>query len=59
MYHVYAICHGRGLYLQTQTSGTRYHCEKFIKTRTRQGLPTHFLLISTLDIDSASKRYLP
>lgn len=59
MYHVYAICHGHELYLREQFSGTRYQCEKFIKARVSQGLPTHFLLISKLHIDAASKRYLP
>lgn len=60
IYHVYAKCWAPGrLYLQTEYTGPRYQCEKFVKDRVRTGRPTHFLFVSKLDINKASKRYLP
>lgn len=59
-HHVYSKCTAGGkMYLQTSYTGTRSECSKFIGSRVRQNLPTHFMFISKLDIDKASKRYLP
>lgn len=58
-HHVYAKCSGRKEpYLQTQFTGTRAACDKYIRDRVRNGQPTHFLFISTLDLDAAARRYL-
>ena len=57
MYHVYAHCLGHQRYLKTEFTGSRYQCEKYIKNRVRQGLPTHFLFISKLDYEAACRRY--
>jgi hypothetical protein len=59
-HHVYAICWGGGnrRYLQEEFYGNRYRCEKFLKDRVRAGRMTHFLFISKMDIDKATRRYL-
>lgn len=57
--HVYARCCGEhGMYLQTEFSGTRNECVRYIRELARQGKPTYFLFISTMDIDAATKRHL-
>jgi len=57
--HVYAKCSGgREVYLQTMHTGTRHSCEKYIRERVRQGLPTHFLFISKMKTEEAAKRWL-
>ena len=57
MYHVYSHCVGHSRYLRTEFSGSRYQCERFIKNRVRQGLPTHYMFISKLDYEAACRRY--
>lgn len=47
-----------GHYLQTMFEGTRAECEAYVKKRTRNNQPTHFLTLSTLDHDAATKRIL-
>lgn len=64
--HVYARCSGSptkypatdGQHLTTEFSGTRHECDKFVETRRRNNRPTHFLFISSLDIDAATRRHL-
>lgn len=57
--HVYAKCSGgREVWLQRLHSGSRYSCEKYIRERARQGLPTHFLFISKMGYMEAEKRWL-
>lgn len=57
-YTLYAICtSGRRHYLQSLLQGTRRECETLVKRRVKQGLPTHFLVISKLDLRDATLRY--
>jgi hypothetical protein len=59
-YRVYAICStGHELRLEQMAEGTRGACARFIRMRVRMRLPTHFLFVSSMDIDAASRRYLP
>lgn len=56
--HVYAKCTaGRRHYLQTLFSGTRAECNAFVKRRDTQGLPTHFLEVSSLERTPATKKF--
>ena len=56
--HVYAKCTaGRRHYLQTLFSGTRAECNAFVKRRDMQGLPTHFLVVSSLERTPATKKF--
>lgn len=58
-HHVYARCFGgKEQYLQKPFSGTRYECEKYVRTLAKHGRPTHFLFVSSLDMDAAERRYL-
>lgn len=56
--YVYAKCTaGRRHYLQNIFSGTRAECNDFVKQRAAQGLPTHFLVVSSLDRTAATKKF--
>lgn len=56
--YVYARCtSGRRHYLQKTFEGTRDECKAHITQRTRQGLPTQFLEVSSLDMESATKKF--
>lgn len=58
-HRVYAKCFGgRDCYLQVMFEGNRYQCQRYVRERARNGSPTHFLFISSLDLDAASRRYL-
>lgn len=59
--HVYAICKGSGpdQYLQREFTGTRAQCNAFIAEKVRQGRPTHFNEVSSLDWDAAARKFLP
>ena len=58
-HHVYSRCNGgHGIYLQTEFTGSKWFCEKFIRDRVRQGRPTHFLFISRMDHDKATRCHL-
>lgn len=57
MYHVYSHCMGHCRYLRTEFTGSRYQCEKFIRDAARQGRPTHFMFVSKLDYEAATRRY--
>lgn len=61
IHHVYARCTGRGpeQYLQAEFRGTRSQCETYLRAKARWGLPTQAYFISCLNIDRASRRYLP
>ena len=57
MYHVYAHCFGNCRYLKTVFTGSRYQCGKFIRDAARAGRPTHFMFVSKLDYEAATRRY--
>ena len=57
MYHVYSHCTGHRRYLRTEFTGSRYQCEKFIRDAARAGRPTHFMFVSKLDYEAATRRY--
>lgn len=55
--HVYAKCwSGRRNYLQKLYTGTRSQCKTFVKSRAMQGLPTHFIEVSSLELLPATKK---
>jgi hypothetical protein len=58
--YVYAICKGSApeLYLQIAFEGTRTECNEFVKYRAENGLPTHFLEVSSLDMEAAERKFL-
>ena len=58
MSHVYAKCTaGRRHYLHTMYTGTRAECNDFVEQRDINGLPTHFLVVSSLDRIAATKKF--
>jgi hypothetical protein len=56
--HVYAKCTaGRRHFLQEVFKGSRTECNTHVKQRTRNGQPTHFLEVSSLAIEAATKKF--
>lgn len=57
---VYSVCNtGRTLVLRIEKEGTRAECNKFIRDRTRNNLPTQYMHVSSLPFEAAQRRYLP
>lgn len=56
--HVYARCKaGRKSYLQKLFTGTRPECKGFVQQRVAAGQPTHFLEVSSLETDAATRKF--
>lgn len=56
--HVYAKCTaGRKHYLETLHTGSRKECNDFVDQRRRNGAPTHFLEVSSLGHEAATKKF--
>lgn len=55
--YVYAKCvSGRRHYLEKSFTGTRKECKDYVQDRVRNGRPTQFLEVSSLDIVTATKK---
>lgn len=58
--HVYSVCNtGHKLVLRVDTTGTRWHCRKFVRDRARMGRPTHYMHVSSLCFEAAERKFLP
>ncbi len=54
---VYSQCRAsRRNFLQPEFHGTRSECNRFISDRARQGRPTHFSFLSSMDRRKATRR---
>lgn len=58
--YVYAVCNtGRELVLRVEKEGTRAECQKFVRDRARNHLPTQYMHVSSRGFEAARRRFLP